>query len=58
MKKAIRKLVLHRETVRTLRPLDLHEVTPVRGGDGAQALRFESTIPCTDPALLSTQACG
>jgi hypothetical protein len=58
MKKSIRKLTLRSETVRTLRPLrplDLNEVTPVRGGDGAQAPRFESTGPCTDAALLPTQ---
>ena len=58
MKKAIRKLTLRRETVRALRPLDLNEATPVRGGDGAPPPRFESTIPCPAPALLPTQACG
>jgi hypothetical protein len=58
MKKSIRKLILRSETVRKLRPLELNAVTEVRGGDGAERRRFESTIPCGDGALPLSRACG
>lgn len=60
MKKSIHRLTIRRETVPTLRPLDLTEATPVRGGDGAVAPRFESTGTCpgAGPGLLATPACS
>lgn len=62
MKKTIRKLVLQREIIRTLRALDQRELTRAVGG------LFESTDVCPSrlaesgkvdcPALVATAACG